>query len=173
MRSMELSDPARLAAAAAVVWGSGFDAADLGTEAGEFFVDVFVASVDVVEAVDFGFAFCAEACEDEGGAGAEVAGHDWGTGEVGDALDDGSGAFEGDLGSHAVEFRDVHEALGEDGFGDDADAWDGCVEGRELSLHIGGEAGVGFRADFCTVGVVGAGNRDAVAFHRERVATVG
>jgi hypothetical protein len=42
-----------------VVWGSGFDAADLCAEAGEFFVDLFVASINVVEAVDFGFAFCA------------------------------------------------------------------------------------------------------------------
>ena len=156
-----------------MVWGSGFDAADLCAEAGEFFVDVFVASVDVVEAVDFGFALCAEACEDEGGAGAEVAGHDWGTGEVGDAFDDGGGSFEGDLGSHAVEFRDVHEALWEDGFGDDADAWDGGVEGRELSLHIGGEARVGFRADFGTAWVVGAGDCDAVGVDGEGIAAVG
>lgn len=87
-----------------MVWGSGFDAADFGSEAGEFFVDVFVASINVVEAVDFGFAFSAEACEDEGGAGAEVAGHDGCCAELVDARDIDGGSFEGDFRAHAFQF---------------------------------------------------------------------
>jgi hypothetical protein len=43
------------------------DALELGTEGGEFVVEVLVAAVDVVEAVDLCFAFGDEACEDEGG----------------------------------------------------------------------------------------------------------
>jgi hypothetical protein len=50
----------------------------VGAELDEFLVDVFVAAVDVVEAVDLGGAAGGEGGEHEGGGGAQVAGHDRG-----------------------------------------------------------------------------------------------
>ena len=97
--------------------GSAFlDAFDVGTESVEFFVDGFVATVDVVYAVDFGGSLGDEAGEDEGGAGAEVTSHDGSGAELVDAVDFHGSAFEGDIGSHAFQLRDVHEALWENGF---------------------------------------------------------
>jgi hypothetical protein len=92
---------------------------------------------------------------------------------VWDAFDNGVGSFEGELGSHAVEIGYLHDALREDGFGDNADARDGGVEGGELGLYVGGETGLGFRADSGTAGVVGAGDGDAVTVDGERGAIVG
>jgi hypothetical protein len=111
--------------------------------------------------------------EDDGGAGAEVTGHGRSPAEVWDAFDNGVGSFEGELGSHAVEIGYLHDALREDGFGDNADARDGGVEGGELGLYVGGETGLGFRADSGTAGVVGAGDGDAVTVDGERGAIVG
>ncbi len=58
-------------------WGwSDADAFDIGAEREEFFIDVFVAAINVVEAGDFGGSFCAEGGEDEGGGGTEIGCHD-------------------------------------------------------------------------------------------------
>ena len=46
------------------------DAFDLGADGAEFFFDVFVAAIDVVDAVDDGFAIGDEGGEDEGCRGA-------------------------------------------------------------------------------------------------------
>lgn len=67
----------------------------------------------------------------------------------------------------------MHEALREDGFGDDADSRDGGEEGGELGLHVGGETGVGFRADSGTAGVNGEGDGDAVTVDGERGVAAG
>ena len=45
--------------------------------------------------------------------------------------------------AHALEFGDMHEALGKDGLGDDAGAVHGGEHGAELGLHVGREARVG------------------------------
>jgi hypothetical protein len=47
---------------------------DVGPELGQFFIDVLVAAVDVVDAIDFGRPFGAQSGEDEGGGGAQIAG---------------------------------------------------------------------------------------------------
>lgn len=62
---------------------------------------------------------------------------------MGDAADDGGSVVDSDVGAHAFEFGAVHEALGEDGVLDDADAWGGGEECCHLGLHVGGVAGVG------------------------------
>ena len=52
------------------------------------------------------------------------------------------GPFERDVGAHALELGDVHEALREDGFGDDADAVALAKQRAHLRLHVGGKAGI-------------------------------
>src|SRR5205085_1971497 len=101
---------------AAVHNGLCLYALDVGAEAVELFVDQLVAAIDVVDAVDLGDAFAVEAGEDEGGAGAQVGGHDGSAAHALDALDDGGGAVEGDVGAHALHLGDVHVALRENGF---------------------------------------------------------
>lgn len=98
----------------------GGEAFDGGTEVAEFLVDVFVTAIEVIDSVNDGSALCGEASDNEGGASTEIGGHDGRTVEPFDAVDDGTGAFDGNAGSHAFEFWDVHEAAGVDAFGDDA-----------------------------------------------------
>lgn len=126
----------------------GAETLDGGAEGLKFAVDVFVAAVEVVDALDDGLSFSCEACEDEGSAGTEVGGHDWGAVEFFDAVDDGAGALDGDLSAHAFEFGDVHEAVWINAFGDDAEAWGEGHEGGDLGLEVGGEAWEGKSDDF-------------------------
>ena len=49
---------------------------DFRADLTEFFLDVFVAAVEVVDAFDDGFAACNQACHDEAGGGAQVGRHD-------------------------------------------------------------------------------------------------
>ena len=116
-------------------------AADLGADAAEFFFDVLVAAVHVVDAVEDGFAVGDESGEDEGGRGAKVRAHDGRGLERSFAADSGGPAADGDVGAHAVELADMHEAIFEDVFGDDGGAFGLGHEGHVLRLHVGGEAG--------------------------------
>jgi hypothetical protein len=50
------------------------DAADLGSDGAELFFDLFVASIDVVDAVDDGFAVGDQGCQNQRSAGAQVTG---------------------------------------------------------------------------------------------------
>ena len=140
------------------------EAFDVGAEGGEFLFDVFVAAVEVVDAADGGGAVGDESGDDEGGAGAQVAGHDGCAGEVFDALDDGAGAFFADICSHAVEFGDVHEAVGVDAFGDDADAVGKGEDDGHLGLEVGGEGGEGAGDEVYVAEFGGADDAEAVAF---------
>ena len=87
--------------------GGGFfgehfsDALDLRADSFELFFDVFVATVDVVDAVDDGFAVGDESGEDERGGGAEVAGQDGGGAERSFAADYGAAAFDFNVCAHA------------------------------------------------------------------------
>ena len=58
------------------------------------------------------------------------------------AGDDGLTAFDADVGAHARQLLGVHEAILENGFGDEGDALGLGHQGHELGLQIGGEAGV-------------------------------
>jgi hypothetical protein len=108
---------------------------------------VLVAAIDVVDAVEDGFAVGDEGGEDERGGGAEVGAHDGGGLEFGLAADGGGAALDGDAGAHAVELLDVHEAIFEDVFGDVGGSIALGGEGHELGLHVGGEAGEFFGGD--------------------------
>ena len=134
-------------------------AADLGADAAEFFFKALVSSVEVVDAVEDGFAVGDEGGEDEGGGGAEVRAHDGGGLEVGSSADGGGAAVDGDVGAHAVEFLDVHEAIFKDVFGDGGGAFGLGGEGHELGLHVGGEAGVLLGGD--VGGLEGSAGADA------------
>ena len=70
--------------------------------------------------------------------------------------------MKGHLGTHAFHFGDVHEALGEDGFGDGAGVGDDAGEGAELGLHVGGETGVGMGGEGEAFGVGVGVDGDAV-----------
>src|SRR5947209_16563183 len=85
------------------------DALDVRADGGELLFDLFVPAIDVVDAVDAGGAAGDHAGQDQGGRGAEVAGHDACALHLLDALDDGGGAFLSDAGAHSVEFTDVEE----------------------------------------------------------------
>ena len=107
----------------------------------QFFFDVFVAAVDVVDAVDDGLAVGDEGGEDERGGGAQVAGEDGGGAERSFAADDGAAAFDFDVCAHADQFLGVHEAVLENIFGDDRSAFGLRGQRHELRLHVGGESG--------------------------------
>ena len=62
-------------------------------------------------------------------------------------MNGGAMVDEFDIGSHAFEFRYVHEALGKHGLGDDAGAIHGGQHGAKLGLHVRREPGVGNRLE--------------------------
>jgi len=53
----------------------------VGPDGTEFFYDVLVAAIDVIDPVDEGFAVGYQAGQDEGSASAQIAGDDGGAGE--------------------------------------------------------------------------------------------
>ena len=59
------------------------------------------------------------------------------------AANDGSIAFQLDLGSHAVQFLRMHKAVLEDRFSDDADAISDRHENHHLGLQIGWKSRIG------------------------------
>jgi hypothetical protein len=98
--------------------------------------------VNVVDAVDEGLAAGDECGQYEGGAGSEVGCLDGGSAEVaGVSGDNGLLAVDADVGAHATEFEDVHEAVLEDGFLDERDSASLGHQGHELCLEVGGKAG--------------------------------
>ena len=97
----------------------------------------------MVDALDPGFAGGGESREDERRARAQVARHDGGAGEGIDAVDDGARALNRDVGAHALELRNVHEAVRVDALGDDGKAGGEGHEGAHLGLKVGREARVG------------------------------
>ena len=122
-------------------------AGSVAPRAGELGLDGLVAAVEVVDAVDQGLALGHQARQHQAGGGAQVGGHDRGGGQALDPAADGEVALEADVGAHALEFLDVHEAVLEDGLGDRADPLGHAVQGAELGLHVGGEGRVGGGVD--------------------------
>ena len=90
------------------------NAFDFCSEEEELFVDHFVATIDVVEAVDLGGAFGGESSENKSGGGSEVGGHDASGTEFFDSLNDGAAIINFYVCSHATELGTVHEALWKD-----------------------------------------------------------
>ena len=143
--------------------GASAHALDFGSELEELFVDHFVSTVNMVEAIDLGGAFCSESGKDEGGGGPEVGSHDRSGAELPNAVDDGRATIDADIGTHAGEFGAVHEALGEDGVFDDRDAGGGGKHGGELGLHVGGKTGMWGGGDGAALGGLARADSDAVS----------
>src|SRR5712671_7354025 len=118
------------------------DARDIGADGAKFFHDALVAAVDVVDAVDGGFAAGDQGGEDQAGAGAEVRGLHGGAGKLRGAADYGAAAVDGNVGAHADHFAGMEVAVLEDGFGDGGSSFGLGGEGHVLGLHVGGEAGI-------------------------------
>src|SRR5512142_2742989 len=102
----------------ALPFGQHFaDALHLSADRAQLFFNALVAAVDVVDAIDDGFAVGDEGGEDERGGGAEIAGEDGGAAKGCFAADDGATSFDFNVRAHANEFEDVHEAVLENIFG--------------------------------------------------------
>src|SRR6267142_132518 len=116
----------------------GMDAGDVGAYALQLFYYAFVAAIDVVDAVDDGFAAGDQGGEDQAGAGAEVGGLHGGAGKLGGAADYGPAAIDGDVGAHADHFAGMEVAVLENGFGDDGSSFG---LGGEAGIFLGGDVG--------------------------------
>ena len=77
------------------------------------------------------------------GGGAQVGRHHRRALQPLDALHHRGVALESDVGAQALQLEHVHEAVLEDGLGDQRGAVGDACERHELRLHVGGEAGVG------------------------------
>src|SRR5579871_2471493 len=119
--------------------------ADTGSGARQFHFDLLIAPIDVIDAIDDGFTVRGEAREHQRSACPEVARDHLGTGESGRPLDDRLPPFDADIGAHARQFLRMHEAILEDRFRDEGDAFGLGHERHELRLKVGREAGMLFR----------------------------
>src|SRR5688572_17905312 len=84
------------------------DALDIRAAIAEFCFEAFEAAVEVVDAVDGGFALGSEAGDDQRDGSAEVGGHDLGSLELGHTSDGRNLAVDADVGAEARELGDVH-----------------------------------------------------------------
>src|SRR5260370_20669563 len=127
--------------------GCGVEALDVGAEWVELVDDALIAAIDVVDAVDDGFARSYQAGEDQAGASAEVGGLHGSAGQLRRAANDSATGVDGDIRAHADHFGGVEEAVLKDGFGDDGGAFGLRGQGHVLRLHVGGEAGIFLSSD--------------------------
>jgi hypothetical protein len=107
-----------------------------------FLLDLLVAAVDVVDAVDPRRALGDQRCQNEGRRRAQVARHDGRALQLAHALDDGRRAFLADAAAHAVQLTDVQEAVREDAFRNHTHPVAEAQQRHELGLKIRREAGV-------------------------------
>src|SRR5271155_1799734 len=115
------------------------DATYFGAHGFQFFFDVLVASIQVIDAVDDGLAVGDQGGKHQRGGGAQVRG-EYGRGaKRSSAAYDGAAAFDLDIGAHAHKFLRVHEAVLEDILGDDRRACGLRGERHVLRLHVGRE----------------------------------
>src|SRR5271157_412525 len=129
------------------------DAADLGADSLQLFLDVLVTAVDVVDAVNDGFAVGDQSGEHERRRGAQIAGQHGSGAERSLAANHGAASFNLDVGAHAHQFQGVHEAVFENVLRNDRRALGLRGQRHELCLTVGGEAGIFFGAH------VGSGER--------------
>ena len=117
-------------------------AADLGSNATEFFFEALVTTIKVIDAVQDGLSVGHKCGENERGGSAEVRAHDGGGLKRGLAADGSVAALHRDVGPHAVELANVHETIFKDVLGNRGGAFGLGGEGHVLGLHVGGEAGI-------------------------------
>ncbi len=116
------------------------DAFDTGADCAELFFDLFVAAVDVVDAVNPGCVVGDKRGEDEPRAGAQIGGSDGCSAQRCRPGDGRQIAIDYDVGAHAHHFAGVKIAIFENGFAHARDAVRLRGQRHELSLHVGGEA---------------------------------
>src|ERR1700686_254165 len=119
-------------------------AADFGAYSFQFFFNVLVAAVQMIDAVDDGLSIRDEGGEHERGGGAQVGSEDGGGAQRSSAADDGAAAFDLNVGAHAYQFLRMHEAVLKNVFFDDRRAFGLRGERHVLRLHVSGEAGIFF-----------------------------
>ena len=125
-----------------------FHALDVRAELAQFFVEMFVAAIDVIDAADLGHAIGLQARQDERGGGAQIARHDRRADQSIDALDHRGRAFDLHVRAHALQFRDMHVALRENVFRDDADSLGRREQRAHLRLHVGRKTGIRLGREF-------------------------
>ena len=124
-----------------------FFADDIGAEGGELLFDRLVSPVDMVDAPYPGFSFGDETGDDEGGAGAEVRGHDVGAGKILPAGNQSGILLHPDISAKTAQLGDVYEPVVIYGVGNRACAFGESQHTHELCLQIGGKTGIWSRAD--------------------------
>src|SRR5438128_12102029 len=99
-----------------------FNALDVRVEFAQFFIEMFVAAVDVIDATHFCNAVCFQSRKHQRGGGAQIARHHWSAKEMIDALDHRSRAFKIDMCAHPLYLSDMHVPLRKSTLCHDADA---------------------------------------------------
>src|SRR5439155_15713680 len=99
-----------------------FDALDIRADGAQLLLDLLVAAIDVIDAVDARGAARDQASEHHRGAGAKIACHHRCAVKFFHALNDCGGSLFADSPAHAIQFADVQEAVGEDALGDHANS---------------------------------------------------
>src|SRR5438132_9319608 len=77
-----------------------FYALDVRAEFAQFFIEMFVAAVDVIDATHLGNSVCFQSRKHQRGRGAQIARHHWSAKEMIDALDHRGRAFKIDMCAH-------------------------------------------------------------------------
>ena len=120
---------------------------DLGADAGELFFQPLEAAIQMIDAIDDRFAFRRQPGQHEADGGAQIGGHHRRAFQSSAPRHGGDVAFDPDIGAHAQEFRDMHEAVLEDRFLDMGSAVGRRHQRHELCLQIGGKSGNGAVVD--------------------------
>ena len=115
-------------------------ALDLGAAAGELLLQPLETAVEMIDAVDGGFALGRESADHERHGSAQIGRHDRGTLEPLHAHHGRDIAVERDLRAEPRQFLHVHEAVLEDRFADMRDALGARHQRHELRLQVGREA---------------------------------
>src|SRR5260370_2207198 len=92
------------------------DAPDLRANATNFFFSTLIAAINVVDAIENGFAIGDKSGNHQRSGGPQIGALDGGAAEWGLAAHDGAAAFDLDVRAHADEFLRVHEAVLKDVF---------------------------------------------------------
>src|SRR4051812_35470517 len=107
---------ARASVTVSAAMNSGY-ASDAGAQLAQALLDVLVAAVQVVDAIDDRLALGHEPGDDEARRGAQVGGHHGRAGKPVHAVDHGRVSLSLDARAQAAQLLHVHEPILEDGFG--------------------------------------------------------
>ena len=120
------------------------DSPNVGAALRELAVERLVAAIEMVDAVDGGFAFGNQRGEHEADRGAQVGRHHFCTAQLLDAAHQGGRPLQRDIGAKSAELGHMHEAAFEHRLADGCGAGRDGHQGHELRLQVGGKAGIRF-----------------------------